>query len=264
MSEPKRKVKVVVISDVHLGFVGCRAKELYRYLTSVAPEVLIINGDFIDIWQFRSYYFPKAHSKVLQQVFKFISDGVKVHYLTGNHDEMLRRYSGLLLGNLTLEDKLVIELDGKKHWFFHGDVFDISMQGSRWLAKLGTFGYEILILINKLMNFFLEMVGRDKTSFSKNIKMATKRGVKKLSDYEHTAAEIAIDNGYDVVSNGHSHIPNIREIHNDTGKVLYMNSGDWVENMTALEYNNGEWKLVWYRDLKFPSTWLKVDEDDLP
>lgn len=260
----KRKIKVCVISDVHLGFVGCKAKELNRYLKSIEPEILIINGDLIDIWQFRTYYFPKSHTKVLQHIFRFISEGVKVYLLTGNHDEMLRRYSGLLLGNLTLEDKVVLELDGKKHWFFHGDVFDISMQGSRWLAKLGTTGYELLILINKFINFFLELFGKPKSSFSQSIKRATKRGVKKLHDYETTAAEIAIDNGYHVVANGHSHMPDIRDITTDNGKVLYLNSGDWVENMTALEYNNNEWKLIWYKDLHFPQTWLKLEDGDLP
>ncbi|MCS6933972.1 MAG: UDP-2,3-diacylglucosamine diphosphatase [Chitinophagales bacterium] len=260
----RRKVRVCVISDVHLGFLGCRAKELNRYLESIAPEILIINGDLIDIWQFRKYYFPRSHTRVLQQIFRFVSDGVKVYLLTGNHDELLRRYSGLQLGNLILEDKVVLELDGKKHWFFHGDVFDISVQGSRWIAKLGTTGYEILILLNKFINFFLELFGRPKSSFSQRIKRATKRGVKKLHDYETTAAEIAIENGYDVVANGHSHMPDIREITTDKGKVLYLNSGDWVENLTALEYHEGQWKLIWYKDLHFPYSWLKAEESDLP
>src|SRR5208283_4586923 len=175
MAGIKRRLKVVVNRDVHLGFLGCKAKELNKYLKSIEPETLIINGDFIDIWQFRSYYFPKSHSKVLQRVFKFISQGVKVYYLTGNHDEMLRRYSGMNLGNLQLEDKLVLNLDGKLNWFFHGDIFDVTMRGSRWLAKLGTTGYELLILINKLVNFFLELLGREKSSFSQRVKAATKR-----------------------------------------------------------------------------------------
>lgn len=264
MSEQKRKVKVVVISDVHLGFIGCKAKELNRYLKSIEPETLIINGDFIDIWQFRSYYFPKTHSRVLQRIFKFVSQGVKVHYLTGNHDELLRRYSGLHLGNLLLEDKLVLTLDGKQHWFFHGDIFDVTMRGSRWLAKLGTTGYEMLILLNKLVNFVLVFFGKEKSSFSQKVKFATKRGVKKLGNYELTAAEIALDEGYDYVINGHVHIPCIKEIKTDRGSVMYLNSGDWVENMTALEYNDGEWKLIWYKNLLFPETWLKVEEDDLP
>ncbi|MDB5283547.1 MAG: hypothetical protein JWO06_2622, partial [Bacteroidota bacterium] len=137
-------------------------------------------------------------------------------------------------------------------------------RGSRWLAKLGTSGYEILILINKLVNFFLELFGREKTSFSQNVKAATKRAVKKLGDYELTAAEIAIDEGYDVVVNGHIHIPCIKEIKTDRGSVQYLNSGDWVENMTALEYNEGQWKLVWFKDLKFAADWLNVEPEDLP
>jgi len=264
MAVVKRKLKVVVISDVHLGFLGCKARELNRYLKSIAPEILVINGDFIDIWQFRSYYFPKSHTRVLQRIFKMISDGVKVYYLTGNHDELLRRYSGLHLGNLELEDKLVLNLDGHLNWFFHGDIFDVTMRGSRWLAKMGNTGYEIIILINKLVNFFLELFGRDKISFSRQLKAATKRGIKKFGDYEMAAAEIAIDNGYNFVINGHVHIPAIKEIKTGRGAVTYLNSGDWVENMTALEYNDGAWKLVWYKDLNLDDDWLNVEPADLP
>jgi UDP-2,3-diacylglucosamine pyrophosphatase LpxH len=261
----KRPVKVVIISDVHLGFLGCKAKELNKYLKSIEPETLIINGDFIDIWQFRSYYFPKSHSKVLQRVFKFISQGVKVYYLTGNHDEMLRRYSGMNLGNLELEDKLILELDGKKHWIFHGDIFDVTMRGSRWIAKLGNTGYELIILINKLVNTLRSLWGAENINFTKAIKDATKRGIKKINNYELAAAEIAIDEGYDYVVNGHIHLPMIKEIKTDTGSVMYMNSGDWVENMTALEYNDAKWSLVYYKELKFDDDYLKFDEStDLP
>ncbi|MFN8276537.1 MAG: UDP-2,3-diacylglucosamine diphosphatase [Chitinophagales bacterium] len=260
----KRPVKVCVISDVHLGFLGCRAKELNKYLKSIQPEILIINGDFIDIWQFRSYYFPKSHNKVLQRVFKFMSEGAQVYYLTGNHDELLRRYSGMNLGNLQLEDKLILDLDGKRHWFFHGDIFDVSMRGSRWLAKLGNTGYELLILLNKLVNVIRLLLGKDHVNFTKAIKDATKRGVKKFGNYELAAAEIAIDNGYDYVVNGHIHLPVIKEITTDKGKVTYMNSGDWVENMTALEYQDGQWKLVYFKDLHFENPYFKFDINDLP
>lgn len=259
-----RKVQVAVISDVHLGFIGCKAKELNRYLKSIQPEILIINGDLIDIWQFRSYYFPKSHTRVIQRIFKMVADGVQVYYLTGNHDELLRRYSGLALGNLKLEDKLVLTLDGKKHWFFHGDLFDVSMRGGKWLAKLGTTGYEILILINKLFNFFLELFGREKVSLSKRVKESVKSGVKKVSDYEVIAAEIALDNGYQCVINGHIHVPVIKTIQTPKGEVTYLNSGDWVENMTALEYVNAEWKLVYYKDLQWDNDSIVIEAGDLP
>lgn len=247
----RRKLKIAVISDVHLGFIGCKAKELNRYLKSIDPEILIINGDLIDIWQFRSYYFPKSHTRVIQRIFKMVSDGVKVYYLTGNHDELLRRYSGLKLGNLMLEDKLVLNLDGKTHWFFHGDIFDVSMRGGKWLAKLGTTGYELLILVNKLANYFLELIGREKISLSKRVKESVKSGVKKMGDYEMTAVEIALDNDYHCVINGHIHVPVIKDVSTARGTVTYLNSGDWVENLTALEYTDGAWKLVYYKEL-FP------------
>jgi UDP-2,3-diacylglucosamine pyrophosphatase LpxH len=260
----KRLVKIVVISDAHLGFLGAKAKELHRYLKSIQPETLIINGDFIDIWQFRKYYFPNSHAKVIQRIFKLAGDGTKVYYITGNHDELFRKYSGIHFGNINLEDKLILEVDGKKHWFFHGDIFDVSMHGSRWLAKLGNTGYELLILINKFFNGLRLLFGMEGVNFTKSVKDATKRGVKKLHDYEMAAANIAIDNGYDYVINGHIHLPMIKELSNEKGSVIYMNSGDWVENMTALEYNDGKWNLVYFNNLKFENPYFKFDQNDLP
>ena len=148
----KRKVKVAVISDVHLGTFGCHAGELNKYLKSISPEILIINGDFIDIWQLSKFYFPDSHWRVIKRIIKMMMNGTQVYYLTGNHDEMLRKFSGAQLDNFHLEDKLVLELDGKRFWFFHGDVFDVTMQHGKWLAKLGAVGYDTLIHINSFAN----------------------------------------------------------------------------------------------------------------
>lgn len=253
-----------MISDVHLGFLGSRAGSLNQYLQSIRPEILILNGDIIDMWQFRSYYFPSEHQQVLQTVLKMLGEGTRVYYLTGNHDETLRKYSGFTLGNFTLDDKLLLELDGKVHWFFHGDVFDVSMQGSRWLAKLGSTGYELLILLNKGVNALLVLIGRERISFSKRVKEATKRGIKKFGDFEMIPAEIAIENGYHAVINGHVHVPVIKEITTANGATRYMNSGDWVEHMTALEYQHGEWKL--YQHIEGDKQTVNFDfrAEDLP
>ncbi len=245
----KRKVKVAVISDVHLGTYGCHAQELNYYLKSIDPELLIINGDFIDIWQLSKSYFPASHTKVLQRIMKMLSNGTRVVYLTGNHDELLRRYSGMQLGGLSIEDKLLIDIDGQQHWFFHGDVFDVSMQHSKWLAKLGGQGYDLLILINRGVNHLLQWMGRERISLSKKVKDSVKGAVKFISNFEQTAAAIAIDNGYHYVVCGHIHEPAMREIVTSHGAVRYLNSGDWIENLTSLEYNNGAWTLVRYHDL---------------
>jgi UDP-2,3-diacylglucosamine pyrophosphatase LpxH len=243
----KRKLDVVVISDTHLGTYGCRAQELLNYLKTINPKVLILNGDIIDIWQFNKRYFPKSHMKVIKHITNLLTKGTKVYYVTGNHDEMLRRFKGFRLGSFEIVNKLVLDLDGKKAWIFHGDVFDITMQHSKWLAKLGGIGYDILIRLNTFINFISKLLGFGRLSLSKKIKNSVKSAVKFIHNFEDTAANIAIESQYDYVICGHIHQPQKRIVKNKAGEqVLYLNSGDWIENLTALEYKNKEWSLYEY------------------
>jgi UDP-2,3-diacylglucosamine pyrophosphatase LpxH len=244
-----RPVDLVVISDVHLGTYGCHADELIQYLRSIQPRILIMNGDIIDGWQFSKRYWPAAHHQVFVEVMRLLSSGTKVYYLTGNHDEMLRRFSDLHLGNFTLADKLILEIDGKKAWIFHGDVFDLSVNTGKWLAKIAGKSYDYLILLNRAINWVLEKTGREKVSISKKIKAGVKKAVKFVNDFEQIAAEHAIDQGYDYVICGHIHQPARRIIENSKGSVEYLNSGDWIENLTALEYNNKKWEIVEFAQL---------------
>ena len=245
----KRVVELAVISDVHLGTFGCHAKELLKYLDSISPKTLILNGDIIDIWQFRKRYFPKSHLAVIQKIIDLSTKGTKVIYITGNHDEMLRKFSDMTMGNFSVVDKLVMDLDGKKAWFFHGDVFDASIQNAKWLAKLGGWGYDLLILINRFINWFLIKLGREKFSLSKKIKNSVKKAVKYIQDFEVTASDLAIDNNYKYVVCGHIHQPQMIRKTNKVGTTLYLNSGDWIENLSALEYNDKRWNLLLYNDL---------------
>jgi UDP-2,3-diacylglucosamine pyrophosphatase LpxH len=263
----KRELDVVVISDVHLGTYGCHAKELLKYLKSINPKAIILNGDIIDIWQFSKNYWPETHMKILRKLMKFMVEGVTVYYLTGNHDELLRKFSGMQLASFHLEDKLVLELDGKKAWFFHGDVFDVTMQHSKWLAKLGAVGYDSLILINSFVNWFLTKMGREKMSFSQKIKAKFKDAVKFINSFEDTAAELAVEKGYDYVICGHIHHAEMREVSTEKGNVVYLNSGDWVESLTALEYVNQQWKIFQYEVKSFENDSVEdgvlSDGDDL-
>jgi UDP-2,3-diacylglucosamine pyrophosphatase LpxH len=246
----KREVDLVVISDVHLGTYGCHAEELLRYLKTIKPKRLILNGDIIDMWQFSKQYWPKSHMQVVKHITGLLTKNVKITYLTGNHDEMLRKFAGFRLGSFHIDNKIVLKLNGKKAWIFHGDVFDVTMKYSRWLAKLGAVGYDSLILINAFVNWILLKLGREKISFSKRIKDSVKSAVKFINDFEKTAAGIGIENGYDYVVCGHIHQPEIKMIQTDKGEIAYLNSGDWVENLTALEYNAGEWRIYKYKEDK--------------
>jgi len=261
---PKRKIDILVLSDIHLGTYGCHAKELLHYLKSIKPKTVILNGDIIDIWQFSKRYWPKSHMKVVKHLMGWMSKGIKIYYIPGNHDEMLRKFAGWKLGSLRIVNKVVLELDNEeKAWFFHGDVFDFTMQHSKWLAKLGAVGYDTLILINRFVNFISERIfNKGKISLSKKIKNSVKSAVKFINSFENTAADIGISNNYQYVVCGHIHHPEMREIVNEEGKIMYLNSGDWIENLTTLEYNNGEWKIYRFDPKEMGGTNV-IEEDDL-
>jgi UDP-2,3-diacylglucosamine pyrophosphatase LpxH len=244
----KRDVDLVVLSDIHLGTYGCHAEALLRYLKTIRPKKLILNGDIIDMWQFSKRFWPKSHMQVVKHITGLVTRNTKVIYLTGNHDEMLRRFSGFRVGSFHIDNKIVLKLNGQSAWIFNGDVFDVTMQYSKWLAKLGAIGYDSLIILNTLVNWILTRLGREKISLSKRVKDSVKGAVKFINNFEKVAAEIAIENGYDFVVCGHIHHPEIRKIVTEKGEVTYLNSGDWIENLTALEYHEGSWKIYRYQE----------------
>ena len=251
----KRKLDIVIISDIHLGTYGCHAEELLEYLNSIQPKILILNGDIIDIWQFSKRYWPKSHMKVVKKIIDFATKKTKVYYISGNHDEMLRKFTPLVLGKLYFKDKLVLKIGDKNLWIFHGDILDFTMKNTKLLAKLGGIGYDMLIVLNRLINRFLMSIGSQRISFSKRIKNSIKKAVKFIGDFENTVAEIAIDNSYDFVACGHIHQPVIKDVTINNKTVRYLNSGDWVESLTALEYKGGTWSIFNYHvDLAKKST----------
>ena len=248
----KRPMEICIVSDLHLGTFGCQAKELLNYLKSIKPKTLILNGDIIDIWQFNKRYFPTSHMAVIKQIFSMASKDTRVIYITGNHDEALRRYADFEMGNIQLTDKIVFEINGEKNWVFHGDVFDRTTKGSaKLLAKLGGYGYDLLILVNSIVNWSLKLMGKEKMSLSKRVKNGVKKAVSWINNFEQTAAELAIENNYQYVICGHIHQPQQRVVTNEKGSVTYLNSGDWIENLTSLEYYDNAWNLYHYDPKQF-------------
>jgi UDP-2,3-diacylglucosamine pyrophosphatase LpxH len=245
----KRNVELVVLSDIHLGTSGCQASELLKYLKSIRPKILILNGDIIDIWQFKKRFFPKAHLKIIKHLMGLASERCTVYYITGNHDEMFRKFCGMKIGRLRILNDLKLELNGKIVWFFHGDVFDVVMQYSKWLSKLGAIGYDLLIWLNNFVNWVVRQLDLQlkPVSFSKKIKESVKGAVKYINAFEDTAAIIAARKGIDYIVCGHIHHPEMRDISVGIHTVKYFNSGDWIENLTSLEFNKGEWRIFNYR-----------------
>jgi UDP-2,3-diacylglucosamine pyrophosphatase LpxH len=261
----KRKVEMVVISDVHLGTYGCHAKELLAYLKSIDPKILVLNGDIVDVWQFSKWYWPKAHMKVVKQIIGMAAKHTKTYYITGNHDEMLRKFSNLKMGQLKIVNSLKMELDGQKMWFFHGDVFDVIIQHNKWLARLGAIGYDTLILLNSAANNVAKLFGRKKVSLSKTIKDNVKGALKHINNFEMAAAQMAMKKNFDYIICGHIHKPVMRNVENEQGQsITYLNSGDWIENLSALEYNQGTWSIYkFHEDASLQKGENEIEEPEL-
>jgi UDP-2,3-diacylglucosamine pyrophosphatase LpxH len=248
----KRELDIVVLSDIHLGTYGCHARELHNYLKSIQPRTLVLNGDIFDIWYFKKSYFPREHMEVVRRILKMAVNGTKVYYLTGNHDDVLRKFGELSLGLIHLRNKLVFQIDGRTHWVFHGDVFDASIQRARWLARMGGEGYDMLIRINRMINAGRRVMGFGPVSFAAKVKKSVKGAVKYISNFEETAIQLAAEKEYDCVICGHIHRPQMRVVKAANGNtVTYMNSGDWVENLTSLELVNGKWSIYRYDETEF-------------
>jgi UDP-2,3-diacylglucosamine pyrophosphatase LpxH len=185
---------------------------------------------------------------VVKHLIGLIAKDIPVYYIPGNHDEMLRKFKDFRLGSLKITNKLSLKIDGNNVWIFHGDVFDVVMKHSKWLAKLGAVGYDMLILINRFVNFISKQFGRGKVSLSKKVKNGVKSAVKFINHFEDTVCDIAAENQFKYVVCGHIHQPEIKTVNTSHGDVIYMNSGDWIENLSALEYNDGRWSIYRYSE----------------
>lgn len=238
-----KKVEITVISDVHLGTFGSHAEEVLIYLDSINPEVLIINGDLVDIWQFRKRYFPKSHLAVLQKVFQIAASGKTVYFIPGNHDDLIRKFGDFSIGNLHFRNELVLEINNQKVWIHHGDKYDKTVRNQS-IAAFGGYFYEHLILLEKGINWMLNKMNIKSLQATKKLKAFSKSMSKKSMDFEAKAIEEAIEKQCDVMICGHTHNPKKQFIENENGKILYLNSGDWVEHLSALEYNNEQWEVI--------------------
>ena len=233
----------IFISDVHLGFSGCSAEYLLDFLRSTSCDYLFLVGDIIDIWQMKKRIFwPQAHNDVIRTILGKAKHGTKIIYIPGNHDELLRDFDQMVLGNLEIHNKYIyITNDGKRFLLLHGDEFDCIVMNSRTLALIGSALYEMLLNANTLVNFFRRKLGFSYWSLARVLKHKVKRAVKYISNFEKILVHEARKHDVDGLISGHIHRAAIERI-ND---VIYCNCGDWVESCTALVENpDGAMELI--------------------
>lgn len=243
----KRNLDILVISDLHLGTYGSEADEVLAYLDSINADKIVINGDFVDIMLFNKRFWPSSHMKVIKYFLDLISQGKEIYYVTGNHDELMRKFLNFKIQNFKIVNQIVLDTAKGKVWIFHGDVFDFSIQ-TQWLTKLAGFLYDYMIIFNSWINKkIMRPLGRKRLNFSKTIKSNVKTAVQYFANFEMKAAEVAQKNGYKYVVCGHIHTPKIESFNINGEEVIYMNSGDWLESLSSLEYVDNKWSIYMHK-----------------
>jgi UDP-2,3-diacylglucosamine pyrophosphatase LpxH len=240
--------RTIVISDLHLGAGGSKADEVTAFLKNYSCKKLILNGDIIDAWQLRKYgVWKRKHTMFFKRVLKMIEENkTKVIYVRGNHDDFLDQIVPLRLGkHFQIRKDYILTSGTQRFYITHGDVFDSITTHFKWLAYLGDMGYTFLLWINKFYNNYRAWRGLPYFSLSQRVKHSMKMAVSYISDFEEKLTELARSRGCDGIICGHIHHPSIREIDG----IMYMNSGDWVETMSALvEDFDGNWSLLYYNE----------------
>lgn len=240
----KQRVRTIWISDVHLGTRDCQADKLAGFLKEHECDQLYLVGDIIDGWRLRKgMYWPQSHTNVIRRILTMAKHGTRVVYVTGNHDEFLRRYGTLSIGNLLLVDEAEHRTaDGRRLLVTHGDLFDVITRYHRWLAFLGDNAYGFSLRLNRWLNYWRSRYGYGYWSLSGYLKHRVKKAVNFISDFEDALAHECRKREFDGVVCGHIHHAEIRDVKG----ITYHNCGDWVESCTAL-IENWDGSIIQYR-----------------
>lgn len=236
------KHQAIIVSDLHLGITDSKSEEFIEFLEKNPTNLLILNGDIIDGWAInRGSKWKKKHTKVISYLLK-LSNKVQIVWIRGNHDEFLREFTNSNFGGIEVREDYVLKTKKwinsdtwkeTNYYVFHGDIIDIFIARYKWISKLGAFGYDLALTINRWYNRYRTWRKLPYQSISQKIKAKVKAATNYVNDYEVTAIKMSEKHGCDGVVCGHIHQPEDRVIN---GK-RYLNSGDWVENRSAIIIN---------------------------
>ena len=239
----RRRYRTIWISDIHLGTKGCNAQMLIDFLDHTDSETTYLVGDIIDGWRLKKkFYWPAEHNDIVWRILKRAKRGTRIVYIPGNHDEMIRPFSGMNFGGVEImRAAFHTTADGRRLMVLHGDEFDTIMLAHRWLAFIGDAAYHAMMKLNGWVSAVRSRLGLPYWSISKAAKHKVKNAVEFISKYEEVVARAAAERGVDGVVCGHIHTAEIRSFDG----IEYYNDGDWVEGCNALvEHFDGRMELL--------------------
>jgi UDP-2,3-diacylglucosamine pyrophosphatase LpxH len=248
------RYRSIFISDLHIGSSQCQADVLLDFLKYNESDILYLVGDIIDFWALsKKVYWPKSHNTIIQKILRKARHDTRVVYVPGNHDENVRDYDEYVFGDIVVKNSVVhVTAAGKRLLVVHGDEYDTIAKYHRWIARLGSTGYDFLLELNRLLRAIRRFLGiQSHFSLAAFVKFKVKNAVQFISDYEQSIVATLIDEGLDGVICGHIHHAEIK----DMGGFLYVNTGDFVESCTAIvEHDDGRLELIrWQQREDAPS-----------
>ncbi len=237
------RYRSIWLSDVHLGYRGCKADFLLDFLKATESDVLYLVGDIVDLWSMkRTMYWPQSHNNVIRTILGKAKHGTRIIYIPGNHDEQLRDYIGSVFGIVEVHDEYVhVNPDGRRFLILHGDIYDAIMKCSGLKNLVGNRAYDLIMYLNRHVYKWRQAFGFPYWSLASFLKCRVKDAVKHIHKYEEIVAADAKHRGFDGVICGHIHHAGIREVDG----ITYCNDGDWVENCTAMvETMDGQLEIL--------------------
>ena len=249
--EERRTYRTIWISDVHLGTKGCNHELLIDFLDHTDSDTMYLVGDIIDGWRLKKkVYWPPEHSDIVWRILKRAKRGTRIIYIPGNHDEMVRPFSGMNFGGVEIMRAAFHDTaDGRRLMVLHGDEFDTIMLAHRWLAFVGDALYHVMMKLNNWVAAARKRLGLPYWSISKAAKNKVKNAVEFISKYEEVVARAAAERGVDGVVCGHIHTAEFRSFEYGGKRVEYWNDGDWVEGCNALvEHAAGRMEILHWPD----------------
>lgn len=214
--------KRLIISDLHIGSLYSKEKELLKFLKEMEYDELILAGDIIDFIKVPDFTIESS------EIFKFLTSlDKKIIYVVGNHDISLERFKNIQIGNFYFCEQYDFEYSDRKYRVIHGHQYDTGLVKKRYFMTLMSVCHD---WIERVLRF--------------NVTSAFSRFLISMKKLRNIWDVIKWNKDVDVLIMGHIHEPEVVIWVNKYGKIkTYANSGDWVDNMSYIILKEGQLRL---------------------
>ncbi len=225
------------ISDAHLGVnppgaVPGREKMLLDFIESIRGKAshLVIVGDLFEFWYEYNDYVNRNHFELFFALRELVCSGCEVHILRGNHDFAYGDFFPKSVG-VQVHRSLVLEIQGKKVYFHHGDGVAKSDRGYRFLRRVLD-----LPLNRKLFKQIHPDWGMALARFvGRNSRKVGETREIKLEEYLDWGASAIKRKNCDICIHGHHHLAGIWNVNGGT----VASPGEWIRKPAFLRMEEG-------------------------